>query len=473
MRRGNLIVNLDWTTVFLFLGMLILGWLNIYSAVFSDHNPGILDFTMRYGKQFIWILAALIIAIAIILIDHRFFDFFAWIIFGIAILLLMAVLVAGKEINGAKSWFVLGNIQIQPSEFVKPAVALALAKYLSGFNISIQNRKTLIICSIIIMTPAVLILLQPDTGSALVFSAFLIPLYREGFPLPVILVMFSFVLLFLLVLLLSKFLVLIIILASGLIIYSLLSRSIQSFLVGSVSIGAGFLLLRFLNQWTATGFSDYFVLLISAGLVLLVFTITALLKRYRMGLMAVGLLIASTVYSAGVNYAFTNFLSDYQQRRINILLGFESDPQGAGYNVNQSMIAIGSGGFSGKGYLNGTQTKLHFVPEQSTDFIFCTVGEEWGFIGTFFVVGLFVFLLLRLIILAERQRTSLARIYGYGVISVFFFHFLVNIGMTIGLFPVIGIPLPFFSYGGSSLWAFTVLLFIFLRLDASRMDYLK
>lgn len=473
MRRGNLMVNLDWISVSLFLGMLILGWLNIYSAVFSESSPGILDFEMRYGKQFFWIMAALIIAIAVLLLDHRFFDFFAWAIYGIAILLLMAVLVAGKEINGAKSWFVLGNFQIQPSEFVKPAVALALAKYLSGFNISIRNTRSLIICGIILLTPAVLILLQPDTGSALVFSAFLIPLYREGFPLPVILAMFSFVLLFLLVLLLSKFLVLLVILASGLIIYSLLSKSLKSFLVGSISMAAGFLILRFLNQWTTAGLSDYMILLLSSGTFILVFTTNALLKRYRRGVMAAILLIAATIYSAGVNYAFSNFLSDYQQRRINILLGFESDPQGAGYNVNQSMIAIGSGGFTGKGYLNGTQTKLHFVPEQSTDFIFCTVGEEWGFMGTLFVVALFVFLLLRLIILAERQRSSFARIYGYGVISVLFFHFMVNIGMTIGLFPVVGIPLPFFSYGGSSLWAFTLLLFIFLRLDASRMEYLK
>ncbi len=470
MRRGNIIANLDWFTILLFLIMVIMGWLNIFSAVYSEGHPSILDFQQKYGKQFIWIIAALIMAVAIILIDHRFFEFFGYFIYGFAIFVLLAVLIAGKEINGSKSWFVLGGFQMQPSEFAKPAVALALAKYLSTFNINIQKFSTFIKVAGIILLPAFLILLQPDTGSALVFFAFALLLYREGFSGAILVSMFTIALLFILVLIIKEIVLLLFILSVGFLVYWFIARSFRNFSL-AVLIYCGFFIIIFGIIYLLGNTTGYYIsLLIALVPSLITYLIIAYYKRIR----RVGLLIlavsVSVFYTFTVNYSFDHFLSDYQQRRINIMLGIQSDPLGAGYNVNQSMIAIGSGGFFGKGFLHGTQTKLNFVPEQSTDFIFCTVGEEWGFLGTLVITLLFLTLFIRLIQLAERQKEKFARIYGYGVISVIFIHFFINIAMTIGLFPVVGIPLPFFSYGGSSLWAFTILLFIFLRLDAGKIE---
>ena len=470
MKRGSIIANLDWITILLYAVLIILGWLNIFSAVYNESHPSILDFDQRYGMQFIWILAAIVMAIAIVLIDHRFYEFFGYVIYGIAIFTLLFVLIAGKEINGSKSWFVLGGFQMQPSEFAKPAVALALAKYLSTFNINIRKVNTFLKVAVIIFLPSLLILFQPDTGSAMVFFAFVLPLYREGFSGFILVIMIALATLFILVLLLNDLILLAIILVIGMFVYWMLSKSIKNVLLAGL-IYIGFSGLSYAVLYIM-GKADWYYFAALIGLVLSLISYFAIAYFYR--IRKVGILIAavaaSVFYTFAVDYSFENFLSDYQQRRVNIMLGIQSDPLGAGYNVNQSMIAIGSGGVIGKGFLQGTQTKLNFVPEQSTDFIFCTVGEEWGFAGTLVVVLLFLTLFFRLIQLAERQKETFARVYGYGVISVIFIHFFINIAMTIGLFPVVGIPLPFFSYGGSSLWAFTILLFIFIRLDAGRLE---
>ncbi len=473
MKRGNVIANIDWFTVILFLVMVTLGWLNIFSAVYSEQHPSILDLNQRYGKQFLWICAAMLIAIVVMTIDHRFYEFFAYFIYGAVLLMLLAVLVAGKEINGSKSWFVIGGFQIQPSEFAKAGVALALAKYMSDFNINVTHLRTYIKAGLIIFLPAALILMQPDTGSALVFFAFILPVYRQGFPPVILAVMITLGILFFLILILSNFIVLLIIMAGGFIVWGFMTRSFRNFLkvtaVYVLSFGAVYGIVYLLARQPNLYYTGLMALVPST----VFFLVKIFKQRLRKAFYVFAIVIAGIAYTFSVDYAFHHVLSDYQQNRINILLGVQSDPKGAGYNVNQSKIAIGSGGFNGKGFLNGTQTKLHFVPEQSTDFIFCTVGEEWGFLGSLAVVGLFVTLLIRLIFLAERQRSVFARVFGYGVFSVLFFHFTINIAMTIGLFPVIGIPLPFFSYGGSSLWAFTFLLFVFLRLDAARMEYIR
>jgi rod shape determining protein RodA len=473
MRKGNIFSNLDWFTVFIYLLLVLMGWLNIYSAVYSEKNPGIFDFTQRYGKQFIWIAAALILAVSVILIDHRFYEYFAYPIYGFTIIVLLGVLLFGKEVNGAKSWFSLGSFQLQPSEFAKPAAALALARYLSGFNINVKSFSSLAKSAVIIGLPIILILLQPDTGSALVYFAFVLALYREGFPSALLLTLFSMAVLFILVLLVKNYLILFVVLFIGAASWGIVNRNVTAFFK-VLGVYLGYFGLVYLLARISGFTSDlYYIGLMALVPSFITFLILKYILRVRKGLITLGAILSAIIFSGAVDVGYHKVLSDYQQRRISIMLGLESDPKGAGYNVNQSKIAIGSGGFSGKGYLKGTQTKLNFVPEQSTDFIFCTVGEEWGFLGSVVVIGLFTVLLLRLVHLAERQRNRFARIYGYGVISIFFFHFLVNIAMTIGLFPVIGIPLPFFSYGGSSLWAFTALLFIFLKRDAARTEYVQ
>lgn len=473
MKRGNVFANLDYLSVFLFIVMITLGWLNIYSAAYSSENPGILDFHQRYGKQFYWILAATVIAIVILVIDHKFYEFFGYVFYIVAIVLLLGVLVVGKEINGARSWIMIGSFQIQPSEFAKPAVAIALAKYLSSYNLRINSIRTYLVSAVIIFTPALLILVQPDTGSALVFFAFILAVYREGFPLGLLLIMLALGVLFLMVLLLEKIIILLIIAGVALVAWGILSRSIKSFLKAAAGFVLALLAVYGISLIIPREVPDYMIVMVAMLITAGGFAISIFQNRLKKAFIILVATFMAGFYIFTVDFAFHNILDTYQQRRINIMLGFESDPRGAGYNLNQSKIAIGSGGFSGKGYLNGTQTKLDFVPEQSTDFIFCTVGEEWGFLGSLVIIGLFSLFLLRLVQVAERQRSKFARIYGYGVISVFFFHYFINIAMTIGLFPVIGIPLPFFSYGGSSLWAFTILLFMFLRLDASRMEHIN
>ena len=409
---------MDWLVVLLYLLLVFMGWMSIFSAASDEEVVRVFDLSQRFGKQILWIGLALMLAVVILIIDAKFFSAFSFIIYFSILLLLVAVLVFGKTVAGSKSWIEIGSISIQPAEFAKFATALALAKYLSATDINMDRLKTKLISVVIITIPPLLILLQNDTGSALVYAAFILVLYREGI--------------------------------SG------------AFIILGVLAALLFILtLLYGELWLTT------------GIVLITLLIWLLAKKIRkhFKLILAGMLL-SIAFVFSVKYAYENVLAAHQKKRINVMLGIEKDPHGAGYNVNQSKIAIGSGGLKGKGFRQGMLTRYHFVPEQTTDFIFCTVGEEWGFIGTSVVILLFVLLLIRLVFLAERQRSHFSRIYGYGVASIFFFHFAINIGMTIGLAPVVGIPLPFFSYGGSSLWAFTILLFIFIKQDANRLNVL-
>ncbi len=469
-RRSSILSRVDWMTVIMYLMLVIFGFVNIYSSSYHEDHALIFDFSQRYGKQFYWIATALLLAAVVFAINTRFYYFFAFPIYILSLLSLLAVLLIGATIHGSRSWIAVGAFHIQVAEFAKVATALALAKYLSFYNRSLTRFKTLLNASLIIFIPASLIMLQPDMGSTLIYLAFILVLYREGLSLGVLIVGVLFALLFILTLVMDKTLIILGLLVLGLFIHVIIEKKIRYTLTGLV-----ILLLTGIVLWgfsrifhhTYSVYTVIFLTVFAGGILLIPFFYKYKLKKTGF---LYSLLVVSILFTFSVNYVFSNILEEHQRKRINIVLGIESDPYGCGYNVNQSEIAIGSGGFAGKGFLHGTQTKFDFVPEQSTDFIFCTVGEEWGFIGTFLVVVFYVLFLLRLLYLAERQRSSFNRIYGYSVFSLFSAHVLINIGMTIGLFPVIGIPLPFFSYGGSSLWAFTILLFVFLRLDADRME---
>lgn len=407
--------TMDKPLLLIYLLLVAAGWFNIYSVVYDPENLAGFSFATRYGKQLVFIGCALLLAVFVMIADIRIFTQFAYLYYGVSLLLLVAVLVAGVEISGAKSWIRIGALSIQPSEFAKVATCLAFAKFVSQPSINMKQPRMQAMAALWFLAPMLLILLQPDAGSALVFLAFILPLYREGMSGWVLVTGSVAVALFVAALLVNRYV-----------------------MIGGIALVTVFLAWR--NKRTLKNVS-----------------------------LAVLLFISCSLYTLGVDYAF-NHLSAHQQTRINVLLGKEQDVQGAGYNVNQSKIAIGSGGFWGKGYLQGTQTKFNFVPEQSTDFIFCTVGEEWGWVGCTVFLGCYLFLLLRLVRLAERQKSAYARVYGYGVAGIFFMHLFVNVGMTIGLLPVIGIPLPFFSYGGSALWAFTLLLFIFIKMDARQRN---
>ena len=412
---GSVWKNMDKPLLLVYLLLVAAGWFNIYSVVYDPESMAGFSLATRYGKQLVFIGFAVLLAAFVMIADVRIFTQFAYLYYGICILLLLAVLVIGTEISGAKSWIKVGPLSIQPSEFAKVATCLAFAKYVSQPALNMKRSRTQLQAALWFLIPMVLILLQPDAGSVLVFLAFLLPLYREGMSGWVLVTGLVAAVLFVAALLVNRYV-----------------------LLGGIALVAAFLIWR--NKRT--------------------------LKNVVLGVL---LFAVCSFYILGVEYAF-NRLSPHQQTRINVLLGKEQDIHGAGYNVNQSKIAIGSGGFWGKGYLQGTQTKFDFVPEQSTDFIFCTVGEEWGWVGCTVFLGGYLFLLLRIVKLAERQKSAYARVYGYGVVGIFFMHFFVNVGMTIGLLPVIGIPLPFFSYGGSSLWAFTLLLFIFVKMDARQRN---
>jgi rod shape determining protein RodA len=411
--------RIDWLTIMLYIVFVIGGLLCIYASVYKETNPYIYDMNMNYGKQLLWIVISAFIAMLILLVDEKLFYAFAYGFYGLTIILLLATFVIGTEIKGSSSWIRIGGFQIQPAEFAKFGVALALAKYLSGYNIDFKNWKVKAISFLIILLPMAIILLQNETGSALVFASFAIVLYREGLP---------------------GWLLVIGVLLIVLTIVALLLKPLY-IIISLVVIASAFLFLVRRTQ-------------------LLIF-------------LTFGIVLFSSAYVSSIDYIFENVMQAHQRTRINVLLGKEVDLKGAGYNVQQSLIAIGSGGAFGKGYLEGTQNKFRFVPEQSTDFIFCTIGEEFGFLGSFIFITLYVVLLWRLSIMAERQRSKFNRIYGYSLVGILFFHFLINIGMTLGLMPVIGIPLPFISYGGSALLSFTILLFIFIRLDANRVNELK
>lgn len=472
-RRNNTYANIDWISILLWLVILAFGWMNIYSANIMEAEGGIFDFSQRFGKQILWIGASIVLAALLLALDARFYIDFAYIFYAIIVVILMGVLVFGTEVNGAKSWFVIGGFQFQPSEFAKPLTALALAKMITSHNFELRRIRDLLKALVIIFIPPALILLQPDMGSTLVYFAFIFVLFREGFSANVMVLLASLIFLFVATLVFDKALVLLILVSIALLIYAYSVRSTKKAFINAAWTAGIFGVLFAISRLLNTEISLFTIGLVSLIPITIVLLIKGLRSRlYRQLKILAGVVIA-VLFMISVDYAMNNVLKPHQQHRIYVTLGLEDDPQGVGYNLNQSKIAIGSGGFSGKGYLGGTQTKLHFVPEQSTDFIFCTVGEEWGFLGTTFVIMLYLGLMLRMVFLAERQRSAFSRVFGYCFVSIVFIHFLVNIGMTIGIFPVIGIPLPFFSYGGSSLWAFSMFLMIFLRLDASRLEILR
>ena len=449
-----------------------MGWFNIYAAVYNEEHSGLLDMSQRYGKQFIWIAASLVLAIFIVIIDNRFYFFFSWFIYGIIILLLIAVLIFGKDINGARSWFEFGNIGLQPSEFAKFSTALALAEYLNTQRQDLTRLRVIIPAMAIILLPAFLIALQPDMGSTLVYFALFFVLFREGMSPYIFVSGLLMIILFFLTLLINNLYLTLSLIAIAIILLWFTTRKWKLCVAGTgiFIFIAGIIYL--LDYFVFKSIGNEMIVFISLLLSGIVYSFYIYSKKAISVLILFLFLIGSISFINSVDYTFNNLLAPHQRERVDIMLGIKSDIHGKGYNVNQSLISIGSGGFAGKGFLQGTQTKFKFVPKQSSDFIFCTIGEEWGFIGSFVVICMYLTLLLRLIFLAERQRSVFSRVYGYGVVSILFVHFFINIGMAIGIVPVIGIPLPFFSYGGSSLWGFTILLFIFLRLDASRNEYL-
>ena len=420
MRKAkNIFANIDVLTIVLYLILVFFGWVNIYASQYNDDTQFALDFTNRYGKQMYFIAISLFCGFLTLIIDWKFYYSLSYVLYGLVIIMLISVLFVGGITGGATSWFEIGGLKFQPSEFAKFTTALALAKFFNMQHIKNQNIKTKVYSYIIILLPCILVIFQNDLGTALVFSAFILVLYREGLSINILFLLLIASILFLLSLLID-----------------------QAILIYIFSAIALICLLLF-------RFNKKDILTIIVGWIISVFFIS------------------------GINYFVYEVLAPHHSKRINILLGKEFDPYGAGYNLIQSKIAIGSGGGIGKGFLNGTQTRFDFVPEQSTDFIFCTIGEEWGFFGSVLFISIFIGLISRIILLAERQRSNYSRIYGYSVACILFVHFVINIGMTIGLLPTIGIPLPFISYGGSSLLGFTMLLFIFLNLDSYRLEILR
>lgn len=411
--------KVDWITILVYVLLCAVGFVNIYASIpSSNQDISVFNFTTNYGKQLMFIVSGLILGFSILLLDGKFFSIFSPIIYGITLLLLIAVLVIGRKVGGNQAWIAIGGFRLQPSELAKFGTALLLARYVSTFNPKFRDIKSILFAALIIGMPLVLILLQPDAGSALVFLSFMFPLYREGL--------------------------------------------------------SGYFLLIFLGM-IVLFVADFLVplqVLIPVILLIGSFFIYSNRRKQKIMFSAIIATVVAVSYLFVVKFAYETVLKQHQRTRIEVILGLKTDPKGVGYNVIQSKIAIGSGQLSGRGFLQGTQTKYGYVPEQSTDFIFSTIGEEWGFTGCFVVIGLFIFLMVRLINMAERQRSSFSRVYGYCVACILFFHVFINIGMTIGIVPVIGIPLPFISYGGSSLWSFTVLLFIFLKLDANRMGFI-
>ena len=420
MRKAkNIFENIDILSIVLYISLLLFGWINIYASQYNEDINFVLDFNSRYGKQIFFIIISSLVAFILLIIDWKFFFTLSYLFYICIIFLLVGVLFVGDVTGGASSWYKIGEFKFQPSEFAKFASALALAKYYNGIHAKKMEFKQKIISYFIIIIPFLLIILQNDLGTALTFTSFILVFYREGLSGNILIFSFIILVLFITSLLFEKLIL----------IYILFAIST---------------ILCFLSR-----------------------------KEKKQLYLIISSLIISCSFILSVNYFFENILSDHHRKRINVLIGKEFDPQGAGYNLIQSKIAIGSGGLFGKGFLSGTQTRFDFVPEQSTDFIFCTIGEEWGFFGSLFFFSIYLGLLVRILFLAERQRSNFSRIYGYSVASILFAHFVINIGMTIGLLPVIGIPLPFISYGGSSLIGFTILLFIFINLDSYRLQILR
>lgn len=472
--------NVDWWTVTLYLALVILGWFSVCGASYNYGEPDFFDFTTRAGKQLMWIGCSMILGFVLLMLEDRLYDTYAYLIYGFMILLLFGTIFNPHEIKGSRSWIVLGPVSLQPAEFAKFATALALGKYIGEYTFSMQRTRDMLTSLAIILVPMTLIILQKETGSALVYLSFFLMLYREGMTGAVLfsgvcaVVFFIVGLRFGAVMMPDEMttwgefsvLTLVILLASLLVkLYGTPHSRASLYIFWT---GGGSILLGSLFSCYVIPFNVCHLQLWLCGALVVYLILVYLRERLRNYLYVIVFTLCSVAFFFSTDYVFNKVLEPHQKVRIEVLLGMKDDPAGAGYNVNQSKIAIGSGGLFGKGFLNGTQTKLKYVPEQDTDFIFCTVGEEQGFVGSAAVILLFMALILRLIILAERQDTRFGRVYGYCVMGIFFFHLFINIGMVLGLTPVIGIPLPFFSYGGSSLWGFTILLFVFLRIDAAQ-----
>ncbi len=483
-RNGNIWQHVDWITIGMFLLLALFGWLNIYGASYTFDQTSIFDFSNRAGKQFVWLMGSLVLGIILLLIDYKTYDVLAYIAYGAMLLLLLATPFLAHDIKGSMSWISLGPVSLQPAEFAKCVVALAVAKYMGRYDYKIRTWRDLIVPFSLIGVPALIIMvLQKETGSALVFAAFLLVFYRQGMSGYVLWMGVAAVALFIISIRFGAITLPLGTGSVGILTCMLILTVVEIYfickehpmrwqgliLVGSVALIYAICLI--INIWIPMPF-DWISMGIVIALVIYNVFVSLYWRKYMLLVLAVFTLFCIG-YTHACDFVFQKVLQPHQRIRIEVLFGMKEDPAGAGYNVNQARIAIGSGRFFGKGYLNGTQTKLQFVPEQDTDFIFCTVGEEWGFVGSIGVLLMYLAFILRLIFIAERQRNVSTRIYAYAVASIFLFHLTINVGMVLGLLPVIGIPLPFFSYGGSSLWGFTLLLFILLRLDAARMEQLN
>ncbi len=479
-KSTGLFRSIDWWTIGIYLLLVAFGWISVCGASYSYGEVDLFSLSSRSGMQIVWIGTSVVLAIVILLLDDRIYEKFGFLIYGFMLLLLFLTIFNPHEIKGSRSWLVIGPLRLQPAEFAKFATALAVAKVMNVYGFDVRKWKDFAIVAAVVMLPMLFIVMQKETGSALVYLAFFLMFYREGMPGAILFTGFAMVVYFVVgikyrdVMLLSTstsvgvFVVLLLIqIFSVAMVYIYCNKTMRAKKMKRISwemFGgtiAAVLVSKFIIDFDVVILQ---MVMIVAFLVYLVYEgfRTRVRTYYLIALFTLG----SVLFFNATDYMLNNMLQPHQRVRINVLLGLEEDPAGAGYNVHQSEIAIGSGGFLGKGFLNGTQTKLKFVPEQDTDFIFCTVGEEQGFVGSTVVLLLFLALILRLIKLAERQQFRFARVYGYCVVSIFLFHVFINIGMVLGMTPVIGIPLPFFSYGGSSLWGFTLLLFIFLRIDA-------
>ncbi|MCE2615990.1 rod shape-determining protein RodA [Phocaeicola oris] len=481
--KGNMFKSVDWFTIALYLALVIFGWFSICGASYDYGDIDFFSFDTRSGKQIVWMSCSLGLGFILLMLDDKLYDIFAYLLYGVMILILFVTPFIADNTKGSYSWLKLGSISIQPAEFAKFATALALAKFMSKYNYSMQKVKDIGITLALFLVPMALIVMQRETGSALVYLAFFLMLYREGMPGVFLFAGICAVIFFVVgirfgdelmpdrITSIGHFSVLAMITALTPILIYVYSFSKQELARNLFFLGIGLTLLALLFSLYVIPFNiTYFQLPLIFCLAIYLLFISLRDRLWPLALVCV-FAVGSVAFLYSADYVFDKMLEPHQQVRIKVVLGMEDDPAGSGYNVNQSKIAIGSGGLTGKGFLKGTQTKLKYVPEQDTDFIFCTVGEEEGFIGSAAVLLLFTILILRLIYLAERQHTTFGRVYGYAVVSIIFFHLFINIGMVLGLTPVIGIPLPFFSYGGSSLWGFTLLLFIFLRIDAGRSNH--
>ncbi len=470
---SNILQKIDWHIVVIYVFLVFAGWINIYSAVFDESAASIVDIDQKYGKQLIWIIAAFILAVSIIIVDSGVYYAFADVFYIAVILALIGVYLFAPEIKGARSWIEIGPFRFQPSEFAKLATCLMVAKNLGQHGVSIVKRSGIIRIGIIVLIPAALIVMQGDAGSALVFASLFLVFYREGMPFFIILLGVAAMLVFSLSIIwgAESISMAVIVICTVIFLMYGLNKNHKLSIPVLVAVPLSFIVPLIIYMIM----DEKHTILFFIGFIITALPVIIYTYKKRVGKLMVlfGIAFGSVFISQSVDYVFSNILEEHQQKRINVFFGLESDPKGSEFNVIQSKIAIGSGDWVGKGFLNGTQTKNDFVPEQSTDFIFCTIGEEWGFLGSVVIIFLFVYLICRIMRDAERQRTNFSRIYGYCVASVLFFHIAINIGMTIGLMPVIGIPLPFFSYGGSSLWGFTILLFIFVKLDANREQLIQ